>query len=488
MLDELLRKECGATVLEMMERCNNALRRAGFKEIKAQNTILNDMENIENRYGKKAEIEKLRDPLDRRIVYYRYKYPDFSIYKVELTTDEAQCLRSAMDVLSRFQGLPQNSWISEMDVRMNNFLKNESGGRQVIGFDTIPQYSGNKYLRPLFEAITKQQTLTLDCVLMNGTELEFDVWPYFIKQSGHSWFLIAANVKNGQLDGYGLDSIRAIRECDIPYTPCGTDLEKYFDQRVGASSCEVYREPVTITLVANTEAQKFLMPSPIHHTQTVIRTLDNGDVILQIHVIYTRELLDKIVRFGGDVTVLSPADLRHTVARCHAEALRHYGYHVDLDDLDEIVTDGADAIAMDSQVLELPHPETGKTMKVLNLAIEKQELDRILNGEKTQECREIHPSNLARYIELDEEGFEREDEDQTSVPIIYDAIQFVTFDTPEPESAIVEVTGTWTQMFTREEDGELILYKYQGQDWIAEQVIYELGKILPTSENICENR
>ena len=477
-LDELLRKECGATVIEMMERCNNALREAGFKEVSAQNTILNDMENIENRYGDDAKIEKLRDPLDRRIVYYRYINRDFSIYKVELTTAEAECLRSAMDVLSRFQGLPQNSWITEMDVRMSNFLKNETGRRQIVGFDTIPDYSGNKHLKPLFEAIVKQQTLTLDCVLMNGTALSFDVWPYYIKQSGHSWFLIAANVKNGQLDGYGLDGIKAIRECGIPYQPCSTDLEKYFDERVGASSNWVYREPVTITLVANAEAQKFLMPSPIHHSQKVIRTLDNGDVILQIHVVYTRELLDKLCRFGGDITVLSPADMRHTIARCHAEALQHYGYNVDLDSLDEIVTDGADAMAMDNQVLELPHPLTGKTMKVLNLAIEKQELDRILSGEKTQECREIHPSNLARYIELDDEGLEKEDENQSSIPIHYDAIQFVTFDTPEPESALVEIRDTWTQMFTDKDSGELITYQYQKTDWIAEQVIYELGKVL----------
>lgn len=477
-LDELLRKENGATVLEMMERCNKVLHDAGFKEVSAQNTILNDMVNIENRYGDDAKIEKLRDPLDRRIIYYRYIKRDFSIYKVELTLAEAECLRSAMDVLSRFQGLPQNSWITELDVRMSAFLKNETGNRQIVGFDTIPNYSGNKYLIPLFKAIVKQQTLTLDCVLMNGTALSFDVWPYYIKQSGHSWFLIAANVKNGQLDGFGLDGIKAIRECGIPYQPCSTDLEKYFDERVGASSSWTYREPVTITLVANPDAQKFLMASPIHHTQKVIRTLDNGDVIMQIHVVYSRELLDKLCRFGGDVTVLSPADMRHTVARCHAEALQHYGYDTDLDSLDEIVTDGADAMAMDNPVLELPHPVTGSIMKVLNLTIEKQELDSILSGRKTQECREIHPSNLARYIELDDDGFEKEDENQSSIPIRYDAIQFVTFDTPEPESALVEIRDTWTQMFTDKDSGELITYHYQSNDWIAQQVIYELGKEL----------
>lgn len=477
-LDELLRKENGATVLEMMERCNKVLHDAGFKEVSAQNTILNDMVNIENRYGDDAKIEKLRDPLDRRIIYYRYIKRDFSIYKVELTLAEAECLRSAMDVLSRFQGLPQNSWITELDVRMSAFLKNETGNRQIVGFDTIPNYSGNKYLIPLFKAIVKQQTLTLDCVLMNGTALSFDVWPYYIKQSGHSWFLIAANVKNGQLDGFGLDGITAIRECGIPYQPCSTDLEKYFDERVGASSSWTYREPVTITLVANADAQKFLMASPIHHTQKVIRTLDNGDVIMQIHVVYTRELLDKLCRFGGDVTVLSPADMRHTVARCHAEALQHYGYDTDLDSLDEIVTDGADAMAMDNPVLELPHPITGKTMKVLNLTIEKQELGRILSGEKARECREIRPSNLARYIELDDDGYKKEDENQSSIPIHYDAIQFVTFDTPEPESALVEIRDTWTQMFTDKDSGDLITYHYQNNDWIAQQVIYELGKEL----------
>lgn len=94
-IDELLQTERGATLKEMMERYNNALGENEYK-VTALNTIANDMTNIANKYH--ATIETIKDPSDRRIIYYRYENRDFSIYNVELTTEQAQCLRSAMEI------------------------------------------------------------------------------------------------------------------------------------------------------------------------------------------------------------------------------------------------------------------------------------------------------------------------------------------------------------------------------------------------------
>ena len=118
-------------------------------------------------------------------------------------------------------------------------------------------------------------------------------------------------------------------------------------------------------------------------------------------------------------------------------------------------------------------------MKVLNLIIKQVWFDKILSGEKTQEFREVKPTTVKKLIELDEEGFEKEDENCNAIPIKYDAIRFFVGYAKDRDSMLVEVTDCYCEMFV-DEDGELITYEYGGQDWIAEQVVYNLGKILET--------
>ena len=467
-IDRLLRRECGVTVTEIMEAINEAFDLSGFPKVKAQNTILSDMDNIENRYGYDAQIERLRDPEDRRIIHYRYRNPNFSIYKVDLTPAEAECIRSAMNVLSRFQGMPQNSWISEMDMRLSNFLKNESAGRQVIGFDTIPQYTGNSHLRPLFEAIVREQTLTIHFTPLYDKVLEIEVWPYYLKQSGHTWHLIAAFTQNGELASIPLDSIISIAVSDTEYRPCGTDLDKFMSQRIGASYGDLDQEPVTVTFTAKPDAQSFLHAAPMHHTQRVVRTLEDGRAVMQIDVVRNVELLFELCKYGGHVTVLEPADLRHTIARMHAAALNDYGYDIDLHNLDRIVTDTDTKISLTSNIT---------TMKVLTLIIKQSWFDQILSGEKTQEFREVKPTTIKRLLQLDEEGNELEDENGNSIPIEYDAIQFYVGYNKDRDSALVEVTDAYCEMFA-DDDGNLIWYEYDGKDWVAEQVVFNLGKVL----------
>jgi len=118
-------------------------------------------------------------------------------------------------------------------------------------------------------------------------------------------------------------------------------------------------------------------------------------------------------------------------------------------------------------------------MKVLNLIIKQSWFDKILSGEKTQEFREIKPTTYKKYIELDENGFDKEDGNGNSIPIKYDAIRFFVGYNPNRDSMLVEVKDTYTEIFV-DEEGEWIWYEYDGQDWVAQQVVYNLGKIIET--------
>lgn len=116
-------------------------------------------------------------------------------------------------------------------------------------------------------------------------------------------------------------------------------------------------------------------------------------------------------------------------------------------------------------------------MRVLNLIIKQKYFDAIMSGRKVQEFREIRPQNENKYIELDEDGYALEDEHGNCVPKKYDAIRFFVGYNTDRDTALVEIVGAHTEVFV-DEEGKPITYEYKGEEYWAEQIVYDLGKIL----------
>lgn len=118
-----------------------------------------------------------------------------------------------------------------------------------------------------------------------------------------------------------------------------------------------------------------------------------------------------------------------------------------------------------------------KDMRVLTLIIKQQYFDAILEGRKVQEFREVRPTTIKKLLQLDEEGYELEDEEGLSIPVEYDAIRFYVGYNKDRDTALVEVQSAYSEMMV-DDDGQLITYEYGGDMWIAQRVVYNLGKIL----------
>lgn len=116
-------------------------------------------------------------------------------------------------------------------------------------------------------------------------------------------------------------------------------------------------------------------------------------------------------------------------------------------------------------------------MKTLNLIIKQKYFDAIMQGRKVQEFREVRPNTVKKYIQLDEDGYEREDDKGNAIPIHYDAIRFFVGYNKDRDSALVEVKSEFCQVFV-DESNEPIIYEYGGETWVEEQVVYNLGKII----------
>ena len=134
-------------------------------------------------------------------------------------------------------------------------------------------------------------------------------------------------------------------------------------------------------------------------------------------------------------------------------------------------------------------------MKVLTLSIKRNFFDEILAGTKAHEYREIRPNNAKRYFRYELKGVlyenaedipplpegadpNAEEEAWSLVPVKYDAIKFLTgaYVGKRPW-ALVEVKDAEIVLFC-DENGDDIVYEYNGQEYVAAEIDYTLGKVI----------
>ena len=63
------------------------------------------------------------------------------------------------------------------------------------------------------------------------------------------------------------------------------------------------------------------------------------------------------------------------------------------------------------------------------------------------------------------------------VPIKYDAIRFFVGYNKDRDSALVNVNDAIVEFFV-DENGEDIVYEYNGAEYVAAQVVYDLGDVI----------
>lgn len=109
-------------------------------------------------------------------------------------------------------------------------------------------------------------------------------------------------------------------------------------------------------------------------------------------------------------------------------------------------------------------------MEIIKLKTTPQVLEAIKSGEITEYEREIRPNTQKKYCEIDEEGYVK-DIDGVLQPRKYDVVKFYC----DNDSYACKIDDAWIELF-EDENGELITYEQNGNEYIKAQVVYHLGE------------
>lgn len=287
----------------------------------SKRSIQYDLIYMESPEGWNASIQRIREG---KRVYFRYSDKDFSIDNQPLNQSEIEQLRAAMQILQRFQGMPQFGWVNELSPKLEQAFMIEKDVTPIISFDNNNYLKGIERLGNLFHHILYKHPLCITYQSYKSEQpREFIIHPYYLKQYNNRWFLLGLNNDLDKITNLALDRIVDVKEETITFIPNTTnDFEEYFEDIIGVTLLNDAK-PEKIILSFNHRSAPYVLSKPLHGSQKII-SRNNNELTISIEVIPNYELESLILSFGDLCVVLEPESFRNKISVRYKAAISSY--------------------------------------------------------------------------------------------------------------------------------------------------------------------
>jgi len=270
-------------------------------------SLRNDLSFMKSEEGYNAPIDVYKEG---KRYFYRYADPNFSINQMPLSDTDAEKLKSAISVLQRFEGSPEFEWIEEVGLMLKDHFGFADDTRKIIGHDNNVDYSGYKFISPIFNAISNKRVIDVRFESFKGDVYEYKFHPYYLKQFNNRWFVFGYNEKENIAQwNTPLDRIVSIQETSIDYRKDETDWEDYFYDIIGVTKPN-NKAVEEIQLRFSSYRAPYVITKPLHPSQKAPIFNEDGKVDIRLQVVLNPELVAQILSYGKSVEVIRPETLR----------------------------------------------------------------------------------------------------------------------------------------------------------------------------------
>ncbi len=285
----------------------------------SRRTVFDDITFMESSAGWSIPLERHKDG---KKVYYRYANRDFSIFNNELSDTELSQIRTTVDVLSRYRGLPSTEWLEDVISNLEYRFGLKPHNANILSFEQNEQLKGIEYLSKVIDATSHQQTLLIRYQAYGAEPVDWTVYPYYVKQYNNRWFLFGQNKQYGTISNIPLDRICGLELSDAKFVKNETiDFDHYFDDVVGVTIPPPEIQKEHIELEFDKRRLPYILSKPIHYSQRIV---DQEKGIISIDVRPNKELEAQILSFGPQVKVLSPEPFRWQIKEKLEENIKKY--------------------------------------------------------------------------------------------------------------------------------------------------------------------
>ncbi len=310
-IDDLI-DECESVLQEMDPNSNGISRRQ----------IFDDISFMESKEGWSIELLRLRDG---KKVYYRYEDADFSINNMPLNEIEINQLKTAVNILSQFKGMPQFEWINELVPKLQQGISNEDEYPIIMDFDSNLYLKGIEHLGPLYNAIFYKKALSVSYQPFENEEaFDVTIHPYFLKQYNNRWFLFGYNPEKEKYDwNLAIDRIVSLNEIKSPYHKNNfINWQEYFEDIIGVTKPDG-QLPEKVILNFYGKTGKYMETKPLHGSQKS-KWIDKETLEVELEIIINYEFERLILSYADSVSVIKPSFLEKKIAEKHKNAIKNY--------------------------------------------------------------------------------------------------------------------------------------------------------------------
>ena len=299
----------------LTEKVNEMLDADGFKTVDKRTIELDIIDLMDAPFN--APIEEIKMG-NKTIV--KYSKSSFSIFREELSHEEANLLREVLSTIGQFDGLNHFEWLDKF--KMGLGLQNR---RQIISFSNNPYLKNSNLLGTLFDNISNKVVIRLSYhTFTDDTIRSIDFHPYLLKQYNDRWFLMGAADSDKAILTFALDRIDNIEPLpERKYEDCTEDLAERFEDIVGVTLYED-REVEHIIFWVSDYSKDYIITKPIHESQKSLRNnaidtllkkypnIGSGG-IFSIDCIPNYELIRELCSFGKELIVLEPSSIKDEI-------------------------------------------------------------------------------------------------------------------------------------------------------------------------------
>lgn len=306
-LDQYLGSGHAYSGKELTNFINRELELRGEPTISSRTTLMEDLLNIENEY----HVNIVRKHHGRQTTY-QYEDPNFSIFSKELSQDDFNHLEQALSILSRFEGMPQFEWMTQLSADMHLRMASDEQVKSIVGFESSLYNKGMENFTPIFNAIRKKTTLEIryQSFRMNEPQ-DIIVHPYYLKQYNNRWFLFCCTGNYTNISNYPLDRILNVKLANVPYLESTLNFDEYFSDVLGVTKREG-QQPEKVLLKFSKDEYPYVATKPWHSSQKKVAENENS-VTIELNIVTNYELEQKILSWGNFVEVIQPKSLRKKI-------------------------------------------------------------------------------------------------------------------------------------------------------------------------------
>lgn len=311
------------TIDDLLELVNEAIIEYDPKSEGIQiRTLRKDISFMKSESGYNAPIEAIKG--SNGSYFYRYTNKNFSINKSPLNDTEAEQLKNAVSILTRFEGSPEFEWVNQLGPLLNDKFGLKNQDKKVMSLESNIDYKGYDYITLLFNAIINKTVLKINYEPFGKEPYNIIFHPYFLKQYNNRWFVFGYNEFNQNPHwNLALDRINGnIETITEKYRNDDTDWQDFFDDIIGVSK-NIDSKMEEVKLVFNKEQAPYIETKPLHWSQKN-KYLDDGSLEIRIKVMLNYELEMRILSFGEKVKVLAPEVLATKIKERIKEQLSNY--------------------------------------------------------------------------------------------------------------------------------------------------------------------